>query len=128
MFNAEKQRILDAFRQREPRLTDPEKKEISELQARIEHLTPISQKLLVLLEEKDSRLRHLERGGAQGMVIANLDVLDAVIVELISLKPSIMLLQSAFSSTSQELSQADSRIRDIKEKARERELREERTK
>ena len=113
---------------REPKLTDDEKKEISGLEARIKYLAPRKQKLLELLDTKDARLIHLERGGALSMVIDNLDDLDALISEFVSLRPAILLLQDAFNSTGSEISQSDDKIRTIKEKAREREIRAERAK
>lgn len=120
--------LVASDRVREPKLTGDEKKEIAELQARITHLAPVSQKLLALLEEKDGRLKFLERGNAVGLVITNLADLDKLVGELVSLKPAIQLLSGAYNATSLESSQANEKIKTIKEKARAREIAQERSK
>jgi hypothetical protein len=127
-YKAKIQEAINGDRVREPKLTGDEKKEIAELRARIEHLTPINQELLVLLETKDASLKHLERGGAMGMVIDNVADLDKLVGELVLLKPAIQLLSQAYNATDAEIAQANDKIKNISEAARQRELAQENAK
>jgi hypothetical protein len=83
----------------------------------------VIQKLLDLINAKDARLKFLNRN-IHTMIIDGGDV-DALVAEYVLLAPAIQLLSEAHRSTSMENAIAESKIKDLKEAARQRELRQE---
>jgi hypothetical protein len=120
--------VVDADKAREPKLTGDEKAEVATLEARIKYLNPRSQKLEKLIVEKEARQKYFDWHLTDMVIDGNGEGLDNLVSEVSKLKPSIQLLAVALTAALNESSQADSKIKDIKDKARERELREERAK
>jgi len=117
------QDIVDQDKQREPKLTPEEKAEIATAAALLEKNRPVNEKLLNLIQTKDARLELLERD-QQKILIEGGDV-DALVSELALLKPALRLLEETRRATMMECAIAESKIRHIKEAARQREIREE---
>lgn len=115
------QDIVIADKQREPKLTEGERSEVAALEARIEQLRPAIQKIMDLLRAKEERLAGLEKG-ILDKIIEGTEV-DALVSELVILRPAIPLLSEAQRAAHFEVSVAEQRINKIKKEARERELR-----
>jgi hypothetical protein len=112
--------VVNADRTREPKLTDGEKTEIAALTARIEYLRPVNQKLEALLEAKDARQKYLDRN--MTFAIIDGEDVDALMQELVLLKPTLMAVSGALTTALSESGMANQRILKIKENARAREV------
>lgn len=115
------QDIVIADKQREPKLTEGERSEVAALEARIEQLRPAIQKIMDLLRAKEERLAGLEKGILDKIIEGT--KVDALVSELVILRPAIPLLSKALRAAHFEVSVAEQRINKIKKEARERELR-----
>lgn len=122
-LQAKIQEVITADKQREPKLTDDEKVEMASMEARIEKSRPIKERLLDLINSKETRLKFFEQN-IHTMIIEGGDV-DALVAEFELLKPAIQILSEAHRSTSMVISVAESKIQHLKEAARLREIRQE---
>ncbi len=119
----EAQAVIEADKQREPKLTEEEAAEILTLNATIKKNGPINERLLKQIIAKSERLKFLERN-SQKLVSEGEDV-DKVVSELVLLPQALELLEATRRAANMETTVSVNRIERIKATARVREIREE---
>ena len=117
------QELISGDENREPRLTETEKAEVEGLEARRAQLKPIIPKLNKSLDERTARRGILQRN-ITTMVIDGGNV-DELADEINRLERTIEILSEALRSALFENAAGAQSIANIKERARNRELREE---
>ncbi len=113
--------VIDSDRVREPKLTPEEKEEVAKLEAEIAKHQPIWDQLTRKLVEVQAEHRDLQLE-YKGFVIEDIETADNIATKFVTLPEKIRVLEETHRYVAYVVNSSKLRIKEIKEEAREREV------